>query len=85
VEASKCQLNWALDLPMASWNCVKEVAGGGFEVRLGAEGDHKCGFSFATEITLADLVLVCGPTMTVLDVNNQKCSGMKFTYIFLHQ
>jgi len=67
---------------MASWNCVKEVAGGGFEVRLGAEGDHKCGFSFATEITLADLVLVCGPTMTVLDVNNQKCSGKKLSFSF---
>jgi hypothetical protein len=79
VEASKGQLNWALDLPMASWNCVKIVGGGGFEVRLGVEGDNKCGFSFATEITLADLVLVVGPTTTVLDVNSQKCSGKEIS------
>ena len=83
MEASNGQLNWALDLPMASWNCVNVVAGGGLEVRLGIKGDHKCGFSFATEITLADLVLVFGPTMAVLDVNSLKCSGKKIPFSFI--
>ena len=65
-------MNWALE-PKAFWNHVKEVARS-FEVRLGVE-DNKCGFSFATEIILADLVLVFGPNLTFLDVNNQMCSG----------
>ena len=65
-------MNWALE-PKAFWNHVKEVARS-FEVRLGVE-DNKCGFSFATEIILADLVLVFGPNVTFLDVNNQMCSG----------
>jgi len=80
VEASKGQLNWALELPKASWNHVKEVAGS-FEVRLGVNGDNKCGFSFATEITLSDLALIFGTTnLTVLDVNNQQCSGRKVSF-----
>jgi hypothetical protein len=74
VAASKGQLNWALELPKASWKHVKEVTGS-FEVRVGASGDSKCGFKFATKITLVDLVLVFGPTLIVLDVNDQMCSG----------
>jgi len=61
---------------MALWDCIKIVEGG-FEVRLGVKGDHSCGFIFASKVTLADLVLVFGPTMIVLDVNNQdKFSGI---------
>ena len=84
VEASEDHLNWARDLPIASWNCVKKVHRGRLEVRLGLHGevrlglhgDNACGLNFAREFTLTDLVLVFGPSITVLDVNGQnECTG----------
>jgi hypothetical protein len=75
VGASEGKLNWDSELPKASWNCVTEFSGG-FEVRLGAQGNHSCGFAFVEEVTIADLMLVFGPTITLLDVNYQdKCTG----------
>lgn len=83
VEASKGLLNWSHELPMSSWNCVTEVAGGSFEVRLGVEGDHPCGFNFTKKVTLADFILVFGSKVTVLDVSGQKkCTGKKPAVLF---
>ena len=76
VSASLGQLNWNVELPMSSWNNVKEVTDE-FEVRLGTIGDKPCGFKFASKITLADLIAVFGPTLLALDVNGQEvCTGM---------
>jgi hypothetical protein len=84
VGASDDRLNWALELPKVSWNCVKNV-GDDFEVNLGVHGDVQCGFEFSSTITLTDLVLVFGPTLKRLDVNyQQKCTGKNIPVPFSH-
>jgi hypothetical protein len=61
---------------MASWNYVTRGTVG-TEVQLGLKGTAPCGFRFASEVALADLVHVFGPTLATLDVNRQKCTGEK--------